>query len=113
MSIHVVSAVDDINNTLTTRLVASSPGVKILSASGFGKHTRHVRNLAFQASVPVKVSFTLSPTKEALNEDPAVQASVLWDQVTVPAITISTFNKTCTAMRIEFTVPGELHIGLE
>lgn len=113
MSIHVQSATEDINNTLVTHLNASGPGVKLLSASGFGKHTRHVRNLAFQASVPVKVSFTLSPTKEALNTDPATQASVLWDLVNIPANVITMCNKTCTAMKIEFMSPGELHIGLE
>lgn len=113
MSIHVAPSTEDINNTLVTHIYASSAGVKLLSASGFGKHTRHVRNLSFQASVPVKVSFTLSPTKEAINEDPDAQASVLWDLVNIPANVITMCNKTCTAMKIEFTVPGELHIGVE
>ena len=113
MTIRVASFPDDINNTLVTHIFASSPGVKYLSASGLGKLARHVRNLSFQASAPVRVSFTLSPTKEAVDENPEVQASILWDVQTVPANTITMFNKTFTAMRLEFTVPGELHIGLE
>jgi hypothetical protein len=113
MTITVASFQDDINNTLVTHIYANDAGVKYLSASGLGKLARHVRNLSFQADAPVEVAFTLSNTKEATNEDPEVQKSVLWDVQTVPAKTITMFNKTFTAMRLTFTGPGELHIGLE
>jgi hypothetical protein len=113
MAINVRSFPDDVNNTLTTHVYASAPGVIFLSASGFGKLARHVRNLAFQANVAVEVSFTLSPTSQALDEDPVIQASILWDVNTVPVKAITSFNKTFAAMRIKFNSPGELHIGLE
>ena len=112
-AINVAPGIDDINNTLVTHVYANAAGVKYLSASGLGKLARHVRNMSFQANAPVEVSFTLSPTREALNEDSVIQASVLWDVNTVPANAITMFNKTFTAMRLRFAGPGELHIGLE
>lgn len=111
--INVASFPDDINNTLVTHIYADAAGKIYLSASGLGKATRHVRNLAFQSNVPVQVAFTLCPTKEALDEDPEIQASIIWDVSNLPANTITMFNKTFTAMRLTFTGAGELHIGLE
>ena len=112
-AINVRSFPDDINNTLTSHVYANAAGVIFLSASSFGKMARHVRNLGFQSNVPVEVSLTLCPTADALNENPLVQAGILWDVNTVPANVITTLNKTFAAMRIKFTGPGELHIGLE
>jgi hypothetical protein len=103
----------DINNTLVLHMFASGADTTYVSATGLGKQTRHVRNLAFQAKTSVEVSFTLCPTTEAMDPDPAIQAGILWDVVTVPANTITMFNKTFTAMRIKFLGAGELHIGLE
>lgn len=113
MKITVATFPDDINNTLVTHVYAKAAGTAFLSASALGKNTRHVRNLAFQSNVSVKISFTLSPTKQALDEALASQASVLWDECTLPANTITMFNKTFTAMRLVFASPGELHIGME
>ena len=112
-AISITSLIDDINNTLVTHVYANAAGVKFISASGFGKQNRKVRNLSFQANAAVEISFTLSPTREALNEEPTAQTSVLWDVNTVPANKITRFDKTFTVMRVKFASPGELHIGLE
>lgn len=67
----------------------------------------------FQSEAGCTVDFTLCNSSLAENLDPEVQTSVLWSNtLTVPANTITPGDVLFTCLKITFTAPGAVYVGM-
>lgn len=69
------------------------------------------QGIFFQSEAGATVEFTLCNPGMATNDDPTVQASVLWgNSLTVPVDTITEAPVLFTVAKVTFTAPGTVYV---
>ena len=111
MAVTQSRATDDINAAFAIHFTADAVGgTMYLSSVALAKFGRVLSRTFFQVKGTVSVAFTLSPSKDAVSPD--AQAEVLWDgPTTLTPLTITTFDKPFTAIKLVFAAGSEAHIA--